>query len=225
MRTRKRISRSTKSPRITKAPIQNLDAFRIGWELIENWDHYRCFGLGRAAIIQFSRGCPHHCTTCGQRDFWVNWRYRNPAKVVDEIEWLYRMHATPHGWTEFGCQVKDRLTVQPDLSKWDYRHQVLTQPNLSPWKIFFAVKWLELRFHARPGRWWSILRMKKHFLRQQLLCTSFHTGLLWFGEVIAGSGELLLVVIRSSKKIFEHLRELFLRKPKRFCLTPYYTVV
>ena len=73
---------------------------------------------------------------------------------------------------------------QPDLSKWDYRHQVLTQPNLSPWKMFFAVKWLELRFHGRPGRLWSILRMKNPFLRHQLLWTSFHTGLLWLGEVI-----------------------------------------
>ena len=302
-----------------RPPIQDLDVYRIGWELIENWDYYQCFGLGRAAIIQFSRGCPHHCTTCGQRGFWVNWRYRNPVKVVDEIEWLYRthdirfltladenpttnetewrrfleemaarrvpvhffasiratdivrdakildlyreagilyilvgvestdqeilraikkgstirhdleacrllkqngifsvlghmiglkeetwetfrtsvaqlihydgdfvnaVHATPHGWTEFGRQVKDRLTVQSDLSKWDYRHQVLTQPNLSPWKMFLAVKWLELRFHARPGRLWSILRMKNPFLRQQLLWTSFHTGLLWLGELI-----------------------------------------
>jgi anaerobic magnesium-protoporphyrin IX monomethyl ester cyclase len=75
-----------------RPPIQNLDAFRIGWELIENWDDYQCFGLGRAAIIQFSRGCPHCCTYCGQRDFWVEWRYRDPVKVVDEIEWLYRTH-------------------------------------------------------------------------------------------------------------------------------------
>jgi len=287
-----------------RPPIQDLDVYRIGWELIENWDYYQCFGLGRAAIIQFSRGCPHHCTTCGQRGFWVNWRSRNPVKVVDEIEWLYRthdirfltladenpttnesewrrfleemaarkvpvhffasiratdivrdaaildlyreagilyilvgvestdsdvlraikkgsttrndleacrglkeetwesfrtsvaqlihydgdfvnvVHVTPHSWTEFGRQVRDRLTVQPDLGKWDYRHQVLTQPNLSPWKMFFAVKWLELRFHGRPGRLWSILRMKNRFLRQQLLWTSFHTGLLWLGEVI-----------------------------------------
>lgn len=29
-------------------PIRELDAWRIGWELIEDWDLYRCFGLGRA---------------------------------------------------------------------------------------------------------------------------------------------------------------------------------
>ncbi|MBW1916274.1 MAG: cobalamin-dependent protein [Deltaproteobacteria bacterium] len=55
-------------PKLTSAsdPIQNLDDFPIGWDLIENWDDYQCFGLGRSAIIQFSRGCPHRCTYCGQ---------------------------------------------------------------------------------------------------------------------------------------------------------------
>jgi anaerobic magnesium-protoporphyrin IX monomethyl ester cyclase len=39
-----------------RMPIQNLDAYRIGWELIDNWDRYQAFGLGRAAVVQFSRG-------------------------------------------------------------------------------------------------------------------------------------------------------------------------
>ncbi len=46
--------------------IGNLDAWRAGWELIEDWSLYQCFGLGRAAIVQFSRGCPHSCSYCGQ---------------------------------------------------------------------------------------------------------------------------------------------------------------
>jgi anaerobic magnesium-protoporphyrin IX monomethyl ester cyclase len=75
-----------------RAPIKDLDAYRIGWELIEDWSQYRCFGLGRAAILQFSRGCPHRCTYCGQYGFWVRWRHRDPVKLADEIEWLYRAH-------------------------------------------------------------------------------------------------------------------------------------
>jgi anaerobic magnesium-protoporphyrin IX monomethyl ester cyclase len=47
--------------------IADLDRFRAGWELIEDWDLYQCWGLGRAAVVQFSRGCPHPCTYCGQR--------------------------------------------------------------------------------------------------------------------------------------------------------------
>ncbi len=75
-----------------RAPIRPLDGFRVGWELIKNWDKYRCFGLGRAAIVQWSRGCPHHCTYCGQFGFWVNWRHRDVVQMADEIEWLHRTH-------------------------------------------------------------------------------------------------------------------------------------
>ena len=302
-----------------RPPIQDLDAYRIGWELVENWDDYQCFGLGRAAIIQFSRGCPHQCTYCGQREFWVEWRYRDPVKVVDEIEWLYRTHnvrfmsiadenpttskfewrrfleelasrkipvhfftslratdivrdadilhlyrqagilyvlvgiesvdpevlkqikkgsttrhdleachllkehgifsivahvvglqdetwetfrtaiqqlihyqaifvnvthVTPHSWTEFGRQVQDHQVVQHDLSKWDYRHQILGQRNLSPWKIFLAIKWLELRVHGRPGRLWAILRTRDRFRRRQLVWSLLHTGLVWLAEIL-----------------------------------------
>ena len=66
--------------------------WRVGWELIERWDDYRCFGLGRAAVVQFSRGCPHRCTYCGQHGFWVKWRHRDPARLADEVEWLHRTH-------------------------------------------------------------------------------------------------------------------------------------
>jgi len=75
-----------------RASIREFEAHRTGWELIEDWDRYRCFGLGRAAIVQFSRGCPHQCSYCGQRDFWTQWRHRDPVKLADEIEWLYRTH-------------------------------------------------------------------------------------------------------------------------------------
>jgi anaerobic magnesium-protoporphyrin IX monomethyl ester cyclase len=75
-----------------RPPIRHLDTFRTGWELIHRWDDYQCFGLGRAAIVQFSRGCPHRCTYCGQHGFWVNWRHRDPLRLVDEIEMLHRRH-------------------------------------------------------------------------------------------------------------------------------------
>ena len=314
--------RHRRQPMLTpsRPPIRNLDAFRIGWELIEHWDDYQCFGLGRAGIIQFSRGCPHRCTYCGQRDFWVRWRSRSPVKLVDEIEWLYHAHnirffsladenpaanrekwhlflqematrdipayffasirttdivrdveilhlyrkagilyillgiestepevleqikkgsttshdiqaihllkqngifsivahvvglkdetwksfrtaiqqlihydgdfvnvthLTPHSWTDLGRQVKDHSIVQHDLSKWDYRHQVIAQPKLSPLKIFFAVKWLELSFHARPAKLWAILKTRDRFRRRQLLWSTRHIGMVWLAEILS----------------------------------------
>jgi anaerobic magnesium-protoporphyrin IX monomethyl ester cyclase len=75
-----------------RSPIGDLEAYRVGWELIEDWSAYQCFGLGRAAIVQLSRGCPHRCTYCGQHGFWVRWRHRDPERLVEEIEWLHRAH-------------------------------------------------------------------------------------------------------------------------------------
>ncbi len=74
----------------TAAPlICNLDDYRIGWELIDH-HRYSYWGGKRAVVAQFSRGCPHLCTYCGQRGFWTRWRYRDPVKFARELARLYR---------------------------------------------------------------------------------------------------------------------------------------
>jgi anaerobic magnesium-protoporphyrin IX monomethyl ester cyclase len=75
-----------------RAPITDLNQGRAAWELIDDWDRYQCFGLGRAAIVQFSRGCPHRCTYCGQHSFWGRWRHRDPKAVADEVARLHHEH-------------------------------------------------------------------------------------------------------------------------------------
>src|SRR5262249_9092021 len=50
--------------------IRDLDAYRIGWELIDH-ARYSYWGGLRAVVVQFSRGCPHLCNYCGQRGFWT----------------------------------------------------------------------------------------------------------------------------------------------------------
>ena len=71
--------------------IRNLDAYRVGWELI---DHARYSYWGRlpAVVVQFSRGCPHLCNYCGQRGFWSRWRHRDPVLFAQEIADLHRTH-------------------------------------------------------------------------------------------------------------------------------------
>lgn len=300
-------------------PIRALDTYRIAWELIDNWDRYRCFGLGRAAIVQFSRGCPHRCTYCGQFDFWKRWRYRDPIKLADEIERLYHehdvsfftladenpttlrdqwqtfleemvrrhlpvqffatiratdivrdadmldlyrragilyvlmgiettnarlidtinkrsstindyracqllqqhgifsiighivgfedetladflaarralarydgdhlnvMYVTPHPWTAFAREVADRRVVEDDLSRWDYRHQVLAQRRLPPWQLFAAVKWLEFCFHFRPRRIWRLLTDPNPNRRYQFRWCLLHTALVFLVETL-----------------------------------------
>ena len=302
-----------------RVPIQDLGHYRAGWELIENWDHYQIFGLGRTAIVQFSRGCPHRCTYCGQHGFWVTWRHRDPIQFVDEIEKLHRIHGinfftladenpttlkatwqkvleeiasrnlpiyffatiratdivrdadilplyrragilyvlmgiettnpkvikeihkgsttqydylacqllkkhgiysilghivgleedswtsllrsserlkeydgdylnamyvTPHSWTRFAQDIKERRIVQEDQSKWDYRHQILEQHFLKPWQLFAMVKWLELRFQFGTGGLSRLLRPKDGFDRHQRWWTTFHIGLVWLAEIM-----------------------------------------
>jgi anaerobic magnesium-protoporphyrin IX monomethyl ester cyclase len=302
-----------------RSPIADLDAYRVGWELVEDWSRYRCFGLGRAAIVQFSRGCPHRCTYCGQHGFWVRWRHRDPVRLAAEVEWLHRTHdirfitladenpttlqgewqrfleelaarrlpvsffatiratdivrdagllplyyqagiryvlmgiestdgavlqkinkgstprhdfeacrllkahgifsvlghivgfedetwatfrrarahltrydgdwlnamyVTPHSWTAFGREVRQRPVVEPDQRKWDYRHQVLGQRHLKPWQLFAAVKWLEFRFHVRSRRLWELLWTRDRFRRHQLRWCTLHIGLVWLGEIV-----------------------------------------
>ncbi|KWV57605.1 hypothetical protein AS156_38465 [Bradyrhizobium macuxiense] len=68
-------------PRATQpAPvIRDLDAYRVGWELIDH-ARYSYWGGLRAVVVQFSRGCPHLCNYCGQRGFWTRWRHRDPVR-------------------------------------------------------------------------------------------------------------------------------------------------
>jgi anaerobic magnesium-protoporphyrin IX monomethyl ester cyclase len=71
--------------------IENLDDYRVGWELID-FKRYSYYGGKRAVVMQFSRGCPHLCNYCGQRGFWARWRHRNPQKFTKEIAWLHRTY-------------------------------------------------------------------------------------------------------------------------------------
>ena len=68
--------------------IQNLDDYRVGWELIDH-ARYSYYGGKRGVVIQFSRGCPHLCSFCGQRGFWTKWRHRDPKRLAKEIARLH----------------------------------------------------------------------------------------------------------------------------------------
>lgn len=71
--------------------IKDLDAYRVGWELVD-LRRYHYWGGKRAVVMQFSRGCPHLCSYCGQRGFWTRWRHRDPVKFAKEIARLHREH-------------------------------------------------------------------------------------------------------------------------------------
>jgi anaerobic magnesium-protoporphyrin IX monomethyl ester cyclase len=273
--------------------IRDLDACRIGWELIDH-QRYTYWGNRRAVVAQFSRGCPHHCLYCGQRDFWRTWRHRDPVKFAAELARLHREHgvevinfadenptasrpawqaflealiaenvplilvgstrasdivrdadilplykragvsrfllgiestsettlhaihkgstqaidreairllrkngiismaawvagfaeetdrdywrtlrqilsydpdqiqavyATPHRWTAFAQQEANHRVIQTDLSRWDYKHQVLESRHVPNWRVLFWMKLIEAVAQLRPK---SLRRLLAH---------------------------------------------------------------
>ncbi len=105
--------RSNEGPRETApAPvIADLDAYRVGWELIDH-ARYSYWGRLRAVVVQFSRGCPHLCSYCGQRGFWTRWRHRDPVRFAREIARLHREH---------GVKVFNFADENPTVSKKAWR--------------------------------------------------------------------------------------------------------
>jgi anaerobic magnesium-protoporphyrin IX monomethyl ester cyclase len=87
--------------------IRDLDAYRIGWELIDH-ARYSYWGGLRAVVVQFSRGCPHLCNYCGQRGFWTRWRHRDPVLFAKELARLHREH---------GVKVINFADENPTVSK------------------------------------------------------------------------------------------------------------
>jgi anaerobic magnesium-protoporphyrin IX monomethyl ester cyclase len=288
--------------------IANLDANRIGWELIDH-RRYTYYGKRRAVVVQFSRGCPHHCHYCGQHGFWRQWRHRDPVKFAAELARLYReqgvelinfadenptasrepwlaflqalisenvpliligttrasdivrdadilhlykkagvarfllgmestdeatlqaihkgstkaidreaiqlmrkhgiismaawvagfvqeedkdywrtlrqllsydpdqiqaLYATPHSWTPFALQQAKHRVVQTDLSRWDYKHQVLESSHVPNWRVMLWVKSIEAICQLRPR---SLLRLLAH--RDK----TFRAGMRWYSSI------------------------------------------
>lgn len=71
--------------------IRDLDRYRVAWELIDH-TRYSYYGGKRGVAVQFSRGCPHLCSYCGQRGFWTRWRHRDPKAFAAGLGKLYREH-------------------------------------------------------------------------------------------------------------------------------------
>lgn len=299
------------------AMIARLDDYRVGWELID-LANYSYWGQKRAVVMQFSRGCPHLCTYCGQRGFWTKWRHRDPKAFASEIAWLHSTHGvevvnladenptssrngwleflhamidenvpvtiigstragdivrdadilhlyhragvrrfllgmettdektlqairkgsttsidreairllrehriismvgcvfgfeeetdrdyfralrqivsydpdhiqavyvTPHRWTPFFSEAKDREVVQPDRSKWDYKHQVLATRHMAPWRVLLWIKFIEAVAQGRPRALWRLL-----FSPDKQVCAGIrwyyrHGRLVWPYEI------------------------------------------
>jgi anaerobic magnesium-protoporphyrin IX monomethyl ester cyclase len=297
--------------------IKDLNACRVGWELMENYN-YTYWGKRKAVVIQFSRGCPHSCSYCGQSLFWKKWRHRDPQLLADEIEMLHKkygvevvnfadenpsadqkewrkflealiqknlklilvgsiradsivrdaehlhlykkagferfllgienyneavlekikkegsiakdkkaiqllrrnnilsmatyvvgfgeettkdfynslkqllhydpdqvqlLYVTPHKWTPYFEEIKDKRIIQQDQKKWDYKHQVMAMENLKPWVVILYVKLIELIMQARPSALKRLFFHKDARLRDAMRWYTNIGRRVWFHEL------------------------------------------
>jgi anaerobic magnesium-protoporphyrin IX monomethyl ester cyclase len=303
--------------RTSPAPlIEDLNAQRVGWELMGDYN-YTYWGKRKAVVIQFSRGCPHSCSYCGQNLFWEKWRHRDPQALADEIEMLHKkygvevinfadehpaasqkewkkflealiqknlnlilvgsiradsivrdkahlhlykqagferfllgienydeavlekikkggsiskdmeaiqllrqhnilsmatyvvgfgeetlrdfynslrqllhydpdqiqlLYVTPHKWTPFFDELKERRIIQSDQRKWDYKHQVIAMDNMPPWQVILCVKVIELIMQARPRALNRLFFHKEAKLRGAMRWYTNIGRKVWFHE-------------------------------------------
>jgi anaerobic magnesium-protoporphyrin IX monomethyl ester cyclase len=288
--------------------ISDLDGHRVGWELIDH-SRYTYWGDRRAVVVQFSRGCPHQCSYCGQREFWRTWRHPDPVRFAAELARLHReqgvevinfadenptasraawqtflealishnvplilvgstrasdivrdadilhlykragvarlllgiestdertlqairkgstqatdreairllrkhgiismagwvagfaqerdrdywrglrqilsydpdqlqaLYATPHRWTPFASQAANRRVIQTDLSRWDYKHQVLESTHVPTWRVLVWMKLIEAVVQLRPR---SLFRLLAHPDR------GFRAAMRWYYSI------------------------------------------
>ncbi len=164
----------------SRPPISDLDGWRVGWELVEDWDAYGCFGMGRAAIVQFSRGCPHRCTYCGQHGFWVKWRHRDPVKLADEVEWLHRAHGV-----NFITLADENPTTLPEV-----------------WRAFLA----EVASRKLPVRFFATIRATDIVRDQAILPLYREAGILYVLMGIESTSEEVLRQVRKGSTTRDDFR-------------------
>ncbi|HMB21761.1 MAG TPA: hypothetical protein VKP08_02960, partial [Anaerolineales bacterium] len=99
----------------------------------------------------------------------------------DQIQLLY---VTPHKWTPFFEEVKDRFIIQPDQTKWDYKHQVLAMENLKPWQVILCVKLMEVIMQARPSALKRLFFHKDARLRDAMRWYTNIGRKVWFYELV-----------------------------------------
>ena len=104
-------SNNTPTRSAPKKLIQNLDDYRIGWELMKGYN-YTYWGKKKAVVIQFSRGCPYPCNYCGQSIFWNKFRNRSPQSLANELEMLKK---------RFGIEVVNFADENPSSNKRDWK--------------------------------------------------------------------------------------------------------
>jgi anaerobic magnesium-protoporphyrin IX monomethyl ester cyclase len=112
------------------------------------------------------------------RDFYLSLQ-QLLAYDPDQIQLLY---VTPHKWTPFFEEIKDKEVVQVDQEKWDYKHQVVGMKHLKPWRVILYVKLIEAIMQLRPSAWKRLFLHRDARLRDAMRWYTNIGRRVWFHE-------------------------------------------
>jgi anaerobic magnesium-protoporphyrin IX monomethyl ester cyclase len=98
----------------------------------------------------------------------------------DQIQMLY---ATPHRWTRYYRQEAHRKIVQTDISKWDYKHQVLESPKMPSWRLIIWVKLIEAVMQLRPRSLRRLIAHREPAMRAAIRWYYRIGRKVWFYEI------------------------------------------
>ena len=73
--------------------------------------------------------------------------------------------------------------MQPDIAKWDYKHQVLATRHMSPWRVMAWVKIIEAIAQGRPRAIWRLLLAPDPEVRAGIRWYYRHGRLVWPYEI------------------------------------------
>lgn len=98
----------------------------------------------------------------------------------DQIQLLY---VTPHKWTPYFEEVKNKEIILTDQRKWDYKHQVIATQYLKPWIVIIYVKMIEIIMQIRPIALKRLLFHKEPRLRSAMAWYTKIGRRVWFWEL------------------------------------------
>jgi len=98
----------------------------------------------------------------------------------DQVQLLY---VTPHKWTPYFEDVKDKEIILTDQRKWDYKHQVIATKYLKPATVILYVKLIEIIMQTRPSAVKRLLFHKEARLRSAMRWYTRIGRRVWFYEL------------------------------------------
>lgn len=98
----------------------------------------------------------------------------------DQVQLLY---VTPHKWTPYFEEVKDKEIILTDQRKWDYKHQVISTQYLRPSIVILYVKLIEIIMQTRPSAVKRLLFHKEARLRSAMRWYTRIGRRVWFYEL------------------------------------------